>query len=265
MRETLDTLNATAAGPIFSFFFGLIWGSFLNVCIHRLPREESLWRKSSHCPHCEKPVHWFWNIPILSFIWLRGRCGYCQASISLQYPLVEIASGLLFLALFLNYEASLHFLAYAIFASSLLVLSVIDLQHRIIPDEVSLPGIVLGFLASFITHDISWQQSLLGIMAGGGAFFLIAFAYERITKREGLGGGDVKLLAMMGAWLGVESILIIIVISSALGSLVGIFLMLFHRRSMQTAIPFGPFLAFAGLLYLFFGGPLRSLFFPEFS
>lgn len=265
MTEFLEILNTTAAGPIFSFVLGLIWGSFFNVCIYRLPLEQSLWRKGSHCPNCDTPVRWYWNIPVFSYLALRGRCGKCQAPISLQYPIVELATGLLYLILFFRYEASLHFLAYASFSSALLISSVIDLHHRIIPDELSLGGIPVGFLATFVTHDITWVQSLLGILVGGGIFFLIAYAYEKYTQREGLGGGDVKLLAMLGAWLGVESILIIIVISSALGSLVGVFLMVFRRKGMQTAIPFGPFLAFAGLLYLFFGSALRSLFFPDFS
>jgi leader peptidase (prepilin peptidase)/N-methyltransferase len=265
VNDLIATLNTTPIGPVFSFCFGLIWGSFFNVCIYRLPLDQSLWRRGSHCTKCDRPIPWRWNIPVLAYVWLRGRCGFCREPISLQYPIIELVSGLLFLILFLRFGASPRFLAYTVFSSSLLVLSVIDLHHRIIPDEISLSGIVLGFLCSFFLGDISWKESLLGIVFGGGIFFSIAYLYERFTGREGLGGGDVKLLAMLGAWLGVESILIIVILSSAVGSLFGILLMIFRRRNLQTAIPFGPFLAAAGFFYLFAGARLQALLFPDFS
>lgn len=249
-------------GPAFSFVFGLIFGSFFNVCIVRLPNDESVVSKRSHCPKCKDAFPWYLNIPVLSYLWLRGRCRKCKERISVQYPLVELLTGFLFLWLFHRYGWSVQFFAYAIYLSALLVITVIDIHHQIIPNEISLPGIVVGFVMALLTGDILWWQSLLGILFGGGLFFLIAFIYEKIAGREGLGGGDVKLLAMIGAWQGMESILLVVVLSSFLGSLVGITMMVIKGKNLKFAIPFGPFLAVAAVIYLIWGPVLTPYLFP---
>jgi leader peptidase (prepilin peptidase) / N-methyltransferase len=256
-------LNEPVIGVPFAAVFGLIWGSFFNVCILRLPESLSMLPRS-HCLKCGAAIPWHLNIPVLSYLYLRGKCRNCRAGISIQYPLVELGTALLFIALYLHFGAGVRFLAYAVFISILIVISVIDLHHQIIPDELSLPGCLLGLGAVFLTGDISWLDSLLGIGLGGGLFLAIAYLYERVTQREGLGGGDVKLLGMIGAWLGYKSILVVIIFSSALGSVVGIGLMVLKGKNFKTAIPFGPFLAVAALIFLYWGPQIQSFLFPDF-
>lgn len=247
----------------FVFGFGLLWGSFFNVCILRLPVGESVVRHGSRCPKCAKQIRWYQNIPLLSYFALRGKCANCKLPISWQYPVIELVTGILFLAAALHFGLTRQFVGYTVLLSALLVVSVIDLHHRIIPDEISLPGILLGFAASFWLGEISWVESLVGILVGGGSFFAIAYGYEKIAGREGLGGGDVKLLAMIGAWLGYKNVFIVILLSSLLGSLVGIAVMLIQRRDMKTAIPFGPFLSVSAAFCIFAGHLLTDLLFPE--
>jgi leader peptidase (prepilin peptidase) / N-methyltransferase len=263
VNNFLETLSEPCLGIVFVAILGLIWGSFFNVCILRVPDNLSLIPRS-HCTKCQAPIPWFLNVPVFSYLYLRGRCHACREKISIQYPLVELGTALLYVALYLHFGLGIHLLAYAVLVSLLVVISVIDLHHQIIPDELSLPGCLLGLGAVFLTKDITWIDSLLGIGLGGGLFLGIAYLYERFTKREGLGGGDIKLLAMIGAWLGYKSILVVIIFSSALGSLVGIGLMLAKRKNLKTAIPFGPFLALAALIYLFWGAQIQSVLFPEF-
>lgn len=265
MSELIDLiriLGHSPMGTVLSFLWGTIWGSFFNVCILRIPVQQSLTVESSRCPSCLELLQWYHNIPILSYALLRGKCAYCSAQISIQYPLVELVSGILFTWLFHQYGWDLRFLLYGTLCSLLLVISVIDFYHQIIPDELSLSGMVMGVLVTFLLKEVSWVQSLLGILLGGGAFLAVAFVYERLAGREGLGGGDVKLLAMIGAWLGYQSILPVIVISSFLGALIGITLMLIKGRDFKMAIPFGPFLAFAAFCYLFWGIEIKRLLFP---
>jgi leader peptidase (prepilin peptidase)/N-methyltransferase len=176
---------------------------------------------------------------------------------------VEIISSVVFSYLWLVYGWSWSWLFYTVFVSMLLIITVIDLHHMIIPDELSLSGILVGFTSVFFTGEMVWWESLLGAALGGGIFLGIAMLYEKMAKQEGLGGGDIKLLAMIGAWLGIQSILVVIVISSALGSIVGISLMLFKRKNLKTAIPFGPFLAIAAIIYLIWGVPIRQRLFPD--
>lgn len=244
------------------FILGLIFGSFFNVCIYRLPLELSVAKGRSFCPSCQGLIPWFANIPVASYLALRGKCRTCEAKISLQYPLVELTTGLLFVLLWRFFGPSWHFISYVTFCSALLVITIIDLHHRIIPDEISLSGIVVGFLFVFPTGDISWSDSLLGILLGGGVFLLIAWTYEKMTKQEGLGGGDIKLLAMIGAWLGYQSLLTVILVSSCVGSVVGILTMLIQKKDMKTAIPFGPFLALGALVYLFLGDIVSAVLLP---
>jgi len=238
---------------------GAIVGSFLNVCIYRIPAEESVVTPRSRCPHCHTTIRWYHNLPILSWIVLKGRCAYCDAAFSIRYPLVEALTGLLF-ALF-SYRFGLDpATPVALLLVALLVtISVIDLDHQIIPDVISLPGIPLGFLCSFALPWLSWQASLLGILLGGGILLAIALGYEWLTKQEGMGLGDVKLLAMLGAFLGAASILPIIFLASILGTAVGVPLMIIKRAGRKLAIPFGPFLAAAALIYLYFVDQLAPL------
>jgi leader peptidase (prepilin peptidase)/N-methyltransferase len=241
---------------LFALVTGMIVGSFLNVCICRMPKGESVVFPPSHCPQCDYRIRWYDNIPLVSYLVLRGKCRGCGMHISIQYPLVELLNGLLTLALFLRFGPTLPFLVLFLFCSALVVITFIDLEHQIIPDEISLPGIVIGFICSFFLPYISWLNSLLGILLGGGSLLLVAYGYQWLTGKEGMGGGDIKLLAMMGAFLGWKSILFIIFASSLVGSVIGITIMLVQKKDSKLAIPFGPYLAFGAVLYIFFGGQI---------
>ena len=241
---------------IFAFLFGTVVGSFLNVCISRMPKEESVVTPPSHCPLCNYLIRWYDNIPIISYLLLRGKCRGCGARISLLYPVVELLNGLLTLALFLRFGLSLTFLALFLFCSALVVITFIDLEHQIIPDEISLPGIVIGFVFSFFLPGHTWLNSLLGILMGGGSLLLVAYGYQWLTGKEGMGGGDIKLLAMMGALMGWKSVLFIVFASSLIGSVVGITMILVQNKDSKLAIPFGPYLSFGAMLYIFYGPQL---------
>lgn len=238
---------------VFAFIFGAVIGSFLNVCIGRLPKAESVVSPPSHCPLCNYQIRWYDNIPLVSYLLLGGKCRSCRARISIQYPLVELLNGLLALALFLRLGPSLTFGALFLFCSALVVITFIDIEHQIIPDEISLSGIVIGFVFSFFLPWQTWLNSLLGILLGGGSLLLVAYCYHWLTGKEGMGGGDIKLLAMMGAFLGWKSIPFIIFASSVVGSVVGVTLMLIQKKDSKLAIPFGPYLAFGAVLYIFYG------------
>ncbi len=242
--------------PLFAFVFGMVVGSFLNVCICRMPKNESIVSPPSHCPHCSYQICWYDNIPLVSYLLLRGKCRGCGAHISLQYPLVELINGLLTLFLFLRFGPTLAFATLFLFCSALVVITFIDLEHQIIPDEISLSGIVVGFVLSFFLDGHSWLNSLLGILLGGGSLLLVAYLYQRLTGKDGMGGGDIKLLAMMGAFLGWKAVPFIIFASSLVGSLIGVTIMLLQKKDSKLAIPFGPYLAFGAILYIFYGRPL---------
>jgi leader peptidase (prepilin peptidase)/N-methyltransferase len=246
---------------IISLLLGAIVGSFLNVVIIRLPRPgASIVFPASHCPGCQTQLRWYDNIPILSFIFLRGKCRSCRMAISWQYPLVELAMALLAVALLHRFSFTLLFGIYFIFCAALLAVIFIDFHHQIIPDVISLPGILAGFALSFINPATSWQSSALGILLGGGILYAIAASYFLFTKREGMGGGDIKLLAMIGAFLGWQSLPFVIFGSSVLGSVVGIGAMLKQKKGGKTVIPYGPFLSIAAILYLYYEQEIRSLF-----
>lgn len=246
---------------VFAFIFGTVVGSFLNVCICRMPKDESIVSPPSHCPTCDYQIRWYDNIPLLSYLLLRGKCRGCGSRISLQYPLVELLNGLLTLALFLRFGPSLSFLALFLFCSSLVVITFIDIEHQIIPDEISLSGIMIGFALSFFLPWQTWLNSLLGILLGGGSLLLVAYGYQWLTGKEGMGGGDIKLLAMMGAFLGWKAIPFIIFASSLVGSVVGVTMMLLQKKDSKLAIPFGPYLAFGAILYIFYGRQLIQWYF----
>jgi len=226
---------------------GLIVGSFLNVCIYRLPRRESLNWPSSHCTACNRPLAWYENVPIVSWLALRGRCRTCGAAVSVMYPLVELVTAVVFVGSVLVYGVTLLMVVRMVFACALIVLFAIDLRHRILPNVITLPGIVAGFAASLFLPP-GWVSSLIGLLAGGGVLFAIAEVYYRTRGREGLGMGDVKMLAMIGAFLGWPHMLLSLIIASLSGSVIGVALIVSGRGGMQAALPFGTFLALGALV-----------------
>ncbi len=247
----------------FAFIFGAAIGSFLNVCIFRIPAEESIVKPLSQCPRCHHPIRIYDNIPIISFILLRGRCRDCGEKISWQYPLVELITAILALLLFMKFGLTLNFLVFFVFTAVLIVISFIDLEHQIIPDILSLPGIPIFFLAAIFIVKVPWLEAVIGLLIGGGVLFCIAIIYEWITKREGMGGGDIKLLAMIGGFLGWKSLIFVLLFSSFAGAIVGIAAMISKKQDMKYAVPFGPFLSAAAIAYLFWGDAfMRFLYMP---
>ena len=237
----------------FSIIIGAIIGSFLNVCIVRLPKEESIVTPGSHCPHCNHPILFYDNIPFISYLVLRGKCRYCKSSISPQYPLIEGITAISSLLLFLKFGPSLNYLLYFSFVAALIVITVVDIYHQIIPDVISIPGIGVGLLGSLLVPYITFFNSLLGILLGGGSLFLVATLYQWLFKREGMGGGDVKLLAMIGAFLGWKSVILTILLGSLVGSIIGMITMVIKGKDFKYAIPFGPFLSLGAVIALFYG------------
>jgi leader peptidase (prepilin peptidase)/N-methyltransferase len=243
------------------FFVGLCIGSFLNVCIYRIPLGQSIVRPASACPQCRAAIAWYDNIPLVSYIILRGRCRGCKMRISIRYPLVELLCGLFAMITWMRFGFNATSLVYFLFIAALLVITFIDIDHRIIPDIITLPGIPAGFLLSFILPQITWRESLIGIVAGGGILLAIAWGYQFFTGKDGMGGGDIKLLAMIGAFLGWKGVFFTILASSFVGTVVGIALMVRAGKGMKMALPFGPFLAIGAILFIFFGPQLITWYF----
>jgi len=236
--------------------FGAVIGSFLNVVIARLPRGDSLVRPGSRCPACGTPIAWYDNVPILAWLWLGARCRACRAPISVRYPLVEgLTAGLFALAVH-RFPGPIDLAAALCLLSALVAITFIDLDHRIIPNEISLPGIPIGFLFGALRPSVGPFDAAVGVLAGGGVLFAVAYGYERVRKREGMGMGDVKLLAMIGAFLGWHGVLVTVLIASLTGSLVGIVAMVRGGHGLKLAIPFGPFLALGAAVHLFWGPEL---------
>lgn len=244
-----------------ALFFGLVLGSFLNVCIYRIPRRQSVIVPRSYCPECGRFIRWYDNVPVLSYLWLWGRCRFCRKRISLQYPLVELLTGLLSLGVYLKFGGVLPYLFYfLLLAAPLVTVTFIDLRHRILPDVLTLPGIAAGVLATLLLSGLApvsaLLRSLFGILAGGGILFLVSWVYEKIRHQEGIGGGDVKLAAMLGAFFGWKEIFLILFLSSLLGSIAGVILLALFKKGLRFAIPYGPFLAGAALITLFLGAEI---------
>ncbi len=246
---------------IYVFIIGLCVGSFLNVCIYRLPAAQSIVRPRSKCPQCGSLIAFYDNIPLFSYLWLKGRCRHCGVKIGLRYPTIELLGGLFALATYLKFGLSVAALIYFAFIASMLVVTFIDLDHRIIPDVITLPGIPICFAASFALPSIDFKAALLGILVGGGSLYMVAWIYSLITKKEGMGGGDIKLLAMMGGLAGWQGVAFTIFVSSLVGTLSGFVVMLHSRKGMKLAIPFGPFLAIGAITYIFFGTHLINWYF----
>ncbi len=251
------------------FVFGTLVGSFLNVCILRIPARQSIVRPPSSCPTCKSPIAFYDNIPLLSYLILRGGCRSCAAAISPRYFIVEFLTGALAVALFLRFGWSTTFVIYAVFCAALVVISFIDLDVQIIPDAISLPGIVIGLLVSFLpaarvdhlSLPPSPLDSFLGVLVGGGVLYLVAWMYELATGTEGMGGGDIKLLGMIGAFLGWPGVPLTLFFASLLGAAIGVVLMAVWGKGLKLRIPFGPFLCLAALTYLFFGRWLIETYF----
>ena len=273
MGESLAFLSSSPFGVVTAGLFGAVWGSFFNVAIVRVPRGESIVRPGSRCPRCGAPVRAADNVPILSYLLLRGRCRSCRAPISARYPLVEALAALLAAALWWKFVAAdpgqaaavrlARFACYFAFGGVLLVLSFIDLATKLLPDVITLPAIPILYLSAFGAHGPDWQGRLIGLAAGYLFFRLIADFYYYVLKREGLGLGDGKLLAVIGAVLGWRALPFVVFVGAMAGALVSLPVAVWQRRKQPGAeaeplrrvqIPFGPFLALAALVYLF-GGP----------
>jgi leader peptidase (prepilin peptidase)/N-methyltransferase len=273
------------------FLFGLLFGSFANVCIWRIPRKEEVVIKPSHCPDCGAAIKWYQNIPVVSYLLLSGRCRQCQKKISVQYPLVELLGGLLFATAYLKFGLDWRLAGYLPFLWTLLVISAIDFRHYIIPDLLSLPGMGLGLafgmagtflpvlnLSIFGYNDPfavwAWLDSLLGMLMGGGLIWLSAWGGEKIFKQEAMGGGDVKLAALIGAFVGWQAVLMVLFLSFLLGTLAGVPLMLLGRlkktaevfedvpkgQPSKAMVPFGPFLAMGAVIAMLAGKAIWFLY-----
>jgi leader peptidase (prepilin peptidase)/N-methyltransferase len=234
---------------------GLMIGSFMNVCIYRLPRGMSPVRPRSACTTCGHQITWYENIPIVSWLALRARCAGCGERISGVYPIVEGLTGLMFLGAYLLYGPGLLLLARLLFGCAMVVLFAIDLQHKILPNVITLPGIVAGLLVGGVAGP-GWLASLIGAAAGGGVLWAIAEVYYRVRGEEGLGMGDVKMLAMIGAFLGWKLMLLTLVLASFSGTLVGVGVLVFKKASLKYALPFGTFLAVGALVAAAVGDPI---------
>ena len=238
--------------------FGALIGSFLNVCIYRLPRQESIAWPGSHCPKCSHHIAWYDNIPILSYFALAGRFRHCTVRIPFRYPLVEILNALGYVGLLWFFGLSWTAAAYGLLYSALLVVAGTDLSHKIIPNAVTFPGIMVGLVSASTILPLGFLNSVLGILIGGGILWFLAWASPYLFGKEGMGGGDIKLLAMIGAFLGWKPALMTIMVGSFLGSLVGVTLIAAQVIKREDYIPFGPFLVCGALVALFFGQPLLN-------
>jgi leader peptidase (prepilin peptidase) / N-methyltransferase len=244
------------------FLFGIIFGSFLNVLIYRLPLELSIVSPPSHCPKCDQPIRFYDNIPILSYLILGGICRHCRATISIRYPLVELSAGILAVIAIYHFGLTIRGFEAAFLSLLFVPIFMIDLDHRIIPNSLDLPWIVVGFAISFIPGAfIGWKESLIGIVVGGGLFALVMWLGGIVFKKEAMGLGDVKLAAMLGAFLGWQNILLILVLSSFLGSVIGVLLIVLSRKKdSSTVVPFGPFLVAAALIAIYFGHAIITIY-----
>jgi leader peptidase (prepilin peptidase) / N-methyltransferase len=233
--------------------FGAIAGSFLNICIYRLPRGKSF-KSPPACPTCEKTLGLFDNVPIITYMILKGKCRHCGAGIPIRHPIVEFLTAILFLLLYKKCGLSFELLVNMLFVSLLIAISFIDLDFKVIPDVLSVGGIVAGLAAVYFRAPIFFfREALFGILLGGSMLYAIAFLYQLLAKKEGVGGGDVKLLAMIGSFCGLKGVLFSLFAGSFIGSAVGIPLMLLKGKDFKYAIPFGPLLSLSAVIYLFQG------------
>jgi leader peptidase (prepilin peptidase)/N-methyltransferase len=240
------------------FIFGAIFGSFANVVIYRMPLGKSISFPASHCSACKTPIKWYNNVPIVAWFWLKGKCAKCGVRFSFRYPLVEFIMGALFAAA--GYSIGFHWtlIEALIFIFALVTSSFIDLDHMILPDKFTLSGIVIGLVGAYLNPERNFLDAVYGVLLGGGFLWAVAYLYYVFRNREGMGGGDIKLLAWIGAVLGWKAVPVVILLSSLIGSVVGITLAARTKGGMQKPIPFGPYLAGAALVYLLCNGPRWS-------
>jgi leader peptidase (prepilin peptidase)/N-methyltransferase len=236
--------------------FGLAWGSFLNVVIYRLPLGMSLVKPASSCPQCKRMIPFYDNIPFFSFLLLLGKCRKCGAKIPVSYFLVEILTPLSFLLIYQKHSLSFFFLASCLFASAMIVLGFIDFYHQILPDEITLPGIVLALVYAPFRSDLNLTQALIGAVVGAGFLLFIYGAYYLFRKKEGLGMGDVTMMLLIGAYLGWKLTFFTLILASFVGAIVGVFFIFFQKKDFQYALPFGTFLAPAAYFSLLWGKPI---------
>jgi leader peptidase (prepilin peptidase) / N-methyltransferase len=248
---------------ICAFVFGAVFGSFLNVCIYRLPRSLSIVKPGSYCPNCRKPIEWFDNIPFFGYLFLRGRCRRCRQKISPRYVLVELLTASLLLALYLRFGLSASFFIFGLFVLGLILVTFIDWEHYLIPDLVVYPGIVLGLLFNFFFPQMvspsagslfALKEAAVGVLVGAGSLLLVALLGQLVFKKEAMGGGDIKLLAMIGAFLGWKAVLVSIFFGSLIGAVISLLLIFVGLKKRTDYIPFGPYLSLGGLIALFFKG-----------
>lgn len=241
--------------------FGLAIGSFLNVVIYRLPRHISFLSGRSACPHCGAQLRWHHNIPVLSFIRLRGRCAFCGKKISYRYPAVEIVNALFYVYFYWQFGFSLNFGVFAFLSSALLAIFFIDLDFQIIPDVITLPGMALGLAISLLPGGIGAIGAFIGLLVGGGSLYLIAILGDWLFNKESMGGGDIKMAAMLGAFLGWQKIILIFISAAVIGLVVSLVIMIFSARVRKTrVVPFGPFLATAAMFSIVYGDRLISFY-----
>jgi leader peptidase (prepilin peptidase)/N-methyltransferase len=241
-----------------TIIFGLIVGSFLNVVIYRLPRGESIVFPPSHCPSCRAEIPFYLNIPLVSYLILLGRCRGCRAAISPQYPLVEGLTAIGFWLATSAFGLTLHAAAAAVFLCLMIVLAAIDLEHMILPDELTLGGAALFFIYSFFNPEIGQLDAVLSGLGAALFFAALFFFYLKVRKIEGLGFGDVKMALLMGLFLGLQRLAVAILLASLSGLLVGIFFIVFKKKNLKLALPFGPFLALGSSISLFWGNAILA-------
>ncbi len=250
---------------IFAFLYGICIGSFLNVLIYRIPRQQKLAMERSVCPHCERQLRWYHNLPLVSFLVLRGKCAFCEKPISWRYPLVELINGIFYVYLYWTMGLSVDLFVFAFLASSLLAVFLIDLDFQIIPDVITIPGIVLGLAVSLAPGGLGILDAAIGMVVGGGSLLLVALLGDWLFKKESMGGGDIKLAAMLGAFLGWQKVILVFIGGAAIGLVASVVLMLFMPKLRdQRVVPFGPFLATAAIVAMLYGDKIIRFYVQNF-
>jgi leader peptidase (prepilin peptidase)/N-methyltransferase len=248
-----------------AFVLGVIIGSFLNVVIYRLPRHQKMAFDRSRCPQCRQQLRWYHNVPLLSYLLLRGRCAFCGCRIAIRYPIVEVLNGLIYAYLLWHLGLTVELAAFALLSSALVAIFFIDLDFQIIPDVITLPGLLIGLLLSLLPGGIGIIDALIGAAAGGGSLYLIALLGDWLFKKESMGGGDIKMAAMLGAFLGWEKVLLVFIMSAVIGLVVSVALMVFSSRlRRERIIPFGPFLAAAAFISVLYGDAIIAFYLSRF-
>ncbi len=244
---------------------GLIIGSFLNVVILRVPTKTMFKNSRSECPKCSTQLKWYHNIPVLSYLFLGGKCGFCKEKISMRYPLVELLNSIFYSFFFWKFSLTVEFIVFALIISTLIVIFFIDLDHQIIPDVITLPGILLGLAASFLPDGIGIWQAVIGFLVGGGALYLVAILGDFLFKKDSMGGGDIKMAAMLGAFLGWQKVLLIFMLSSVVGLVISLAIMTVSEKlRKERVIPFGPFIAIAAVIAITYGDQIIYFYLENF-